>query len=570
MNAEQSTQQNEHMPNNVVSLNSYNLTDLGNAKRFADQHSVYLRYVTSQQKWYIYDGKRWAEDELSAVYQLADMTIQSMYEEAARCSNQQLRRQLTDHAQDSESRRGINNMLALAATRPGIACTITQFDRDQMVFNVQNGTIDLRTGQFKAHDSRDMLTKIANVTYNPYVECSTWLAFLNRIMSGNEDTIRFLQRAVGYSLTGKTNEQCLFFLYGTGAKLPAVEALLRHEQGGVCAPCGSGKTVMGLAAIAQARQPALWVTHTKELAQQTISRAVDVFGLERDEIGYIGSGKFTIGTRLTVALVQTLAKRDLSEILDKFGCVVVDEAHHMAARSFYDTVGQFPARYRFWLSATPERSDGLTPMIVACGGDIVHNIPRAQVPTITPSLVVVETKYDYQHDNYTTLMSNLTNNYPRNELIAKIIAKHAKGHYSLVLSDRLDHLRRLKAMLRDKLPDMTIEFLHGGLPKKQREEVMERARNKQTDILLATNLAREGLDLPHLDRLFLTTPKRSASTVQQECGRVMRPCEGKTDAVVFDFRDARNGMLDWQFNKRCQVCQKLGMQWHIRDVKQVL
>ncbi|CAM3856431.1 hypothetical protein [Alicyclobacillus pomorum] len=156
MNAEQSTQQNEHMPNNVVSLNSYNLNDLGNAKRFADQHSVYLRYVTSQQKWYIYDGKRWAEDELSAVYQLADMTIQSMYEEAARCSNQQLRRQLTDHAQDSESRRGINNMLALAATRPGIACTITQFERDPMVFNVQNGTIDLRTGQFKAHDSRDI------------------------------------------------------------------------------------------------------------------------------------------------------------------------------------------------------------------------------------------------------------------------------------------------------------------------------------------------------------------------------------------------------------------------------
>lgn len=326
----------------------------------------------------------------------------------------------------------------------------------------------------------------------------------------------------------------------------------------------------GTRAIAEARQPALWITHTRELADQVIQRAVDVLGLERDEIGYIGSGKFAVGTRLTVALVQTLSKRDLSDIADKFGCICVDEAHHMAAKSFYDTIGQFPARYRFWLSATPERSDGLTPIVVACGGDIVHNIPRSQVPTITPSLVIVETKYDYQHDNYTTLISNLTNNWARNELIVKTIAKYAKGHYSLVLSDRLDHLRRLKAMLREKLPDMTIEILHGGLPKRQREEVMERARNREIDVVLATQLAKEGLDLPHLDRLFLTTPKRAAATVEQECGRVMRPCEGKTDAVVFDFRDARNGMLDWQFHKRLQVHQKLGIHWHTHDTRQVL
>jgi len=342
-------------------------------------------------------------------------------------------------------------------------------------------------------------------------------------------------------------------------QVAAVDALIANHQGGVCASCGSGKTMIGLAAIARTNQPAMWITHTKELADQVIERAVSVFGMRKDEIGYIGGGKYTIGTRLTVALVQTLSKRDLADVVDKFGCVCIDEAHHMGASSFFSVINQFPAAYRFWLPATPTRSVGLTHMVVFRGWPIVHQIHQSEVPTITPCLVAMETQYDYMCDSFAHQMSNLIANRLRNELICTTIAKHAKGNYSLVLSDRLDHLKTLRGMLRERLPHMTIEILHGQLPKREREELMQRIRNKQVDIALSTQLAREGLDIPHLNQLFLTTPKRAIATVQQEIGRVMRPCEGKTSAVVFDFVDSRNPVLRAQWKSRGQVYGQLGI-----------
>ncbi|MGX1402358.1 superfamily II DNA or RNA helicase [Bradyrhizobium japonicum] len=136
--------------------------------------------------------------------------------------------------------------------------------------------------------------------------------------------------------------------------------------------------------------------------------------------------------------------------------------------------------------------------------------------------------------------------------------RESAGNYSLVLSDRVEHLNILKPMLENVLPGIRIEVLTGNLPKKKRKQLMEEARNKQIDILLATQLAREGLDIPHLNRLFLTYPKKSPSSVQQEVGRIMRPSEGKENAVVFDFIDD-NGILYSQFRKRRAVYKEIGM-----------
>ncbi|MNI82063.1 hypothetical protein D3C73_1387370 [compost metagenome] len=99
------------------------------------------------------------------------------------------------------------------------------------------------------------------------------------------------------------------------------------------------------------------------------------------------------------------------------------------------------------------------------------------------------------------------------------------------------------------------------MKKKERSDVMERTKNRQVDILLATQLAREGLDIVHLNRLFLATPKRAAGAVQQEVGRVMRPAIGKTEALVFDFWDSKNPILKSQFWKRREVYRKIGMDY---------
>lgn len=345
-----------------------------------------------------------------------------------------------------------------------------------------------------------------------------------------------------------------------GYQVPAVEKLVLQRQGGLVSPPGSGKTEMMLAVIAAIKQPALWISHTSELLCQAKGRAAKAFNMNPDEVGVIADGKVTTGKRLTVALIQTLHKSDLREIVGRFGCVVVDEGHHAAARTFYDTINRFPALYRYWCSATPERLDGLTRMVFAAGGPILHEIDLQDLPIVIPDLQVIETEYSGHSENYAELITDLIQNKRRNRLIVDTVVRETPGNYSLVLSDRIEHLHTLAAMLKEAAPDLRVETLTGkGMTKRARAAVMEQAQNREIDVLLATQLAREGLDLPHLNRLFLCTPKRAAGATQQEIGRVMRPCEGKQDAIVFDFVDFNSPVLRAQYWRRQDVYRRLGM-----------
>ncbi len=341
---------------------------------------------------------------------------------------------------------------------------------------------------------------------------------------------------------------------------PAVERLVKFRTGGVSAPCGSGKTMIGLEAIARVHQPALWVTHTKELLEQAIERASQVLDIVPTEIGVIGSGKFAVGDKLTMALVQTLAKRDLSELVYKFGTIFIDEAHHMAANQFFKMVNQFPALYRMWASATPNRDDGKTPFIEAAGGPILYSIQRGETSTLRPRVVWVPTAFSgtYKSNDYQNLLEDIVNDQERNTLIVDTITREWQGNYSLVLSERVAHLELLQKMLEQSMPAARIEILTGKMAKKKRTEIMARVQNKKVDILLATQLAREGLDIVHLNRVFLTMPKRAENALTQEVGRVLRPAPGKSDAVVFDFADTNIGILKAQKYKRHQVYRKIG------------
>jgi len=339
----------------------------------------------------------------------------------------------------------------------------------------------------------------------------------------------------------------------------AVNKLMQVTQGFLVSPCGSGKTVMMVELMTRIKQPTLFIVHQKELMDQIINTAVALTDVTKQEIGTIGSGKRTVGKRMTVATIQTLNRMDIDEIKDNFGAIFIDEAHHLAAKSFYEVISKFPAKYRLAVSATPERADGLSKMVYACSGPVIHEIKQSQVPTIIPSLKVIHTDFDTDTYEHMEVIKQLVEDNARNQLIVDTIKKEAPGHFSLVLSDRVEHLEILKSMIARALPHLKVEILTGALKKKERNEIMQQAKNKEIDILLATQLAREGLDIPHLDRLFMTFPKKSASTVQQEVGRVMRPAEGKIDAIVFDFFDFKHSILKSQFYKRVKVYEKIGM-----------
>lgn len=128
----------------------------------------------------------------------------------------------------------------------------------------------------------------------------------------------------------------------------------------------------------------------------------------------------------------------------------------------------------------------------------------------------------------------------------------------MVLSERVAHCHVLQKLLAVATPDVTSSVLVGNVPKKKRQEIVSRLRNKEIQVIFATNpLAEEGLDLPHLGRLFLTCPSRNKRKVIQSVGRIMRPCDGKKDAVVFDFVDTAVGILASQGRSRMQMYEEL-------------
>lgn len=197
-------------------------SDLGNAERFVRDTSgefsgPWCRFVPHWKKWIYWDGKRWEIDQTGDIYYFAKQTIRKIYSEAAAAENDTRRKQLARHAGQSESAASITNMLRLAQTEIGIAIKPDDLDGARHLVTCLSHTLDLSENfQARAHELGDLITKLAPVEYRRDVGCPRWEDFLHEIMNGRSELVRFLQRAVGYSLTGETSERCLFFLHGGG------------------------------------------------------------------------------------------------------------------------------------------------------------------------------------------------------------------------------------------------------------------------------------------------------------------------------------------------------------------
>jgi len=191
-------------------------TDLGNARRLSFAFGDFLRHVGGKAGWLSYDGKRWITNAVAEVYQSAKDVVRSISMEAADQEDDNERQKLTKWGLTSESAPKIRAMVELAQSEPQIAAKLEDFDRDPMLLNCTNGTLDLRTGELRPHRREDLITQVAGTAYDPSAECPQWLAFLSRIFRGNQELISFMQRTIGYALTGSVAEQVLFFLYGIG------------------------------------------------------------------------------------------------------------------------------------------------------------------------------------------------------------------------------------------------------------------------------------------------------------------------------------------------------------------
>lgn len=199
-------------------LEDENMTDLGNARRFVEQHHERMRSVGthSRNPWYVYTGTHWEPDKMGEAMRLAKETVRSIHREAFAMKDAEKRDALLAHAFKSEGAERIRAVVALAQSEPEIVLRHDQLDRDRWLFNVRNGTIDLQTNKFYKHRRADYITKISPVEYDKKATCPRWLQFLSEVLAEDKALIGFIRRAIGYSLTGDVREHALFFCYGTG------------------------------------------------------------------------------------------------------------------------------------------------------------------------------------------------------------------------------------------------------------------------------------------------------------------------------------------------------------------
>lgn len=332
----------------------------------------------------------------------------------------------------------------------------------------------------------------------------------------------------------------------------AVAKMLRREFGTLCAPTGSGKTVMALYIVSQRRQPALVVVHTKELAFQWIERIHTYLGIEETAVGLIGAGRRQVGDRISVALVQSLYKC-AEEVAPRIGHLIVDECHRAPSRTFTEAVTAFDCRYMLGLSATPWRRDRLSKLIFWHLGDVHHQVASEELVVkghilsadVIWRLTAFEPYFDPVNE-YTKMLAELTNDDARNRQIAADISQvveSGRGGICLVLSDRKKHCEVLRSLLQYR-HGIDAALLTGDLTIEQRKGVLESIRAGEVRVVVATGqLIGEGFDCPDLATLFLATPIRFSGRVLQYLGRILRPAEGKQTATVYDYVDVKVPVL---------------------------
>lgn len=200
-------------------------TDTGTAERLVQLYGSDIRFCAETKKWLVWDGRRWSSGDTRKVKRLLKKTIREYYRQAADIEDRGNRETAERHARKSESAAMINAALTCAEYEERATASVNDFDTNLFLLNCQNGTLDLRAGQLRAHDRLDLITKLTHVNYRSDATCPRFLGFLHCIMGGTSDAesngraqrlVAYLQKCFGYSLTADASEKAIFCFFGTG------------------------------------------------------------------------------------------------------------------------------------------------------------------------------------------------------------------------------------------------------------------------------------------------------------------------------------------------------------------
>lgn len=329
---------------------------------------------------------------------------------------------------------------------------------------------------------------------------------------------------------------------------------IKAGGGAMVAATGSGKTISSIAMASRLKQRVLILVKSKVLAEQWREAIKQFTGLES---GLIGAGKNIEGEQFTIGLTQTLCKRDLSVL--NYGLVIADECHNLPASQAYAVMNGLNARYKYGLSATPERRDNLEFMIAAAIGGVCSKIEQNQLQgkVLPVHVSTIEIPFDAEVESWTEFLNILVDDEQRNQVIIDNAVKASKTMGTIILCSQVRHCELLSVMCNEAGAKPLV--LHGQLPAKIRVERMAQAAQSQL-IIGTLSLLSEGIDLPHLSALLFASPvsasidkdNPAATRLIQSIGRCRRPFKNKSRAFVLDIID-QCGFGVAAFNKRKHI-----------------
>jgi len=352
----------------------------------------------------------------------------------------------------------------------------------------------------------------------------------------------------------------------------AVEALFKHDTGVLSASTAFGKTVVAIDLIAKRKVNTLVLVHRKHLLDQWVDRLSNFLEIDPKEIGQIGGGKRNPKGKIDVALIQSLSKKGVvDDIVGKYGQLIVDECHHISARSFEIVARQCKAKYVTGLSATVIRKDGHHPIIFMDCGPIRYKVDDRKQAELRPfNHKVIIRGTDFRLPDSLYFKENLTiNDYyaalladeKRNNMIVEdVIQAINEERVPMLLTERRNHIEVLTNMLASLVQNVFV--LKGGMGKKQRQSLLDKMRdlpyNEERIIIATGRYLGEGFDEARLDTLFLALPISWRGTLAQYAGRLHRVHDMKKEVVIYDYADLNISMLSTMYQRRLKGYKAIG------------
>jgi len=327
----------------------------------------------------------------------------------------------------------------------------------------------------------------------------------------------------------------------------AYTEIIKADNGYVRMPTSSGKTLTMINLAVKLKQKTLILMDKTSLVEQWVAEIQKFTGYSA---GKIHSKSKHLIKDITVATYQSVTE----EIINQFSVVIVDEAHHAVAGKFKGLLMKYKGKHLYGCTATNLRSDGV-PVSVIFGGKL-YEIGESELvdngTIMKPKYYQVLTPYTVGYNENMSpseMYSLLLNNIERNKDIAHMAASlFYKGKTMLLLTQRIEHANVLSKMLQDL--GVENEIIFGGVKESRRQEIIQSIRDKDLRCLIGSTVADEGLDIPSLDTILLTSPAKFKGKMIQRVGRVVRTAVNKKIAEIYDIADMNEGVFIGQFNSR--------------------